>query len=121
MSKKGHALIVEDCAKTKPWTEAVKWAILETLPGLHLSGPLAVTIHFTLPKPKSAPKRRRTYPDRKPDIDKLMRSTLDALTASGLIEDDARIISIAAGKFYPNEDSMGMESPGARIFVSEVG
>ena len=33
-----------------------------------------------------------------PDLDKLLRSTGDALTTSGLIADDARIVAITAEK-----------------------
>jgi hypothetical protein len=40
--------------------------------------------------PASGPKTR-TRPDRRPDLDKLVRSTLDALTTAGTIEVDARI------------------------------
>lgn len=54
---------------------------------------------FYLRRPPSAPKSRQ-YPDRKPDLDKLIRSTLDALVIGGVIEDDARIIAIRAGKVY---------------------
>jgi Holliday junction resolvase RusA-like endonuclease len=41
---------------------------------------------FTLKKPRSAPKRRPSWPDRRPDIDKLLRSTFDALVSAGAIE-----------------------------------
>jgi Holliday junction resolvase RusA-like endonuclease len=33
-----------------------------------------------------------------PDIDKLLRSTFDALTAAGVWEDDARVVHVEAGK-----------------------
>ncbi len=43
----------------------------------------------------SAPKRR-TRPDRRPDLGKLVRSTLDELTTAGAIDDDARVVEIIA-------------------------
>lgn len=71
---------------------------------------------FTLPKPLSAPKRRRTWPDKKPDLSKILRSTEDALTDSGIIRDDARIVSYSRlEKVYPGEDPEALEAPGVRI------
>ena len=64
-----------------------------------IAGPIAVVIDFYLQRPSSAPKRR-TMPDRRPDLDKLVRSTFDALTTASVIEDDARIVEIVARKHY---------------------
>lgn len=61
--------------------------------------PVEVSVTFTLPRPKSAPKSR-VYPDRKPDLDKLCRAALDALTGAGLIRDDAQVVALAATKTY---------------------
>lgn len=63
-----------------------------------LDGPLVARIAFHLPRPASAPKRR-IAPDRKPDLDKLIRAILDPLSGV-LIADDARIVRIEASKFY---------------------
>lgn len=102
----------------KPWREAVKWAAREI--GAFVIGPVAVEMVFTWPKPKSAPKTRVTYPDRKPDIDKLIRSTLDAIMQAGTIEDDARVVSLSAAKRYPNEGPDALDVPGAVIRVRQV-
>jgi crossover junction endodeoxyribonuclease RusA len=75
---------------------------------------------FTLPKPKSAPKTRRTLPDRKPDIDKLVRSTCDALTTAGVYEDDARIVSLTASKVFPGEGIDALDVPGCVIHLRAV-
>lgn len=67
-----------------------------------LTGPLTVHIDFRFPMPASRPKKTRTtgwqWKTTAPDIDKLCRSTLDALTAAALIEDDARIVHLTATK-----------------------
>ena len=63
-------------------------------------GPVRVFMAFTLPKPKSAPKTRRTYPDRKPDLSKLVRSTEDARPRLPW-GDDARVVECTAAKRYP--------------------
>jgi crossover junction endodeoxyribonuclease RusA len=66
-----------------------------------LTGPVRVDLLFVLPRPKSAPKRR-LYPDGKPDVDKLARAALDALTGV-VFSDDARVCLLKAAKVYPGE------------------
>lgn len=63
-----------------------------------------VTVHMTfyLPKPKNEPKNRRTYPIRRPDLDKCIRAVLDALTYV-FWTDDARVLEINAGKRWAGE------------------
>ena len=73
---------------------------------------------FTMRKPQSAPKRRTTLPDRRPDLDKLCRSTLDALVTAGTISDDARVIGIVARKVFPGEGQDALSVPGAVIRIS---
>jgi Holliday junction resolvase RusA-like endonuclease len=118
LSKSGHAILTESSAKVKPWREAVIWAARED--GWKLSGPVAVQLFFTLPKPKSAPKRRVTFPDKTPDLDKLCRSTFDALTQAGTIEDDARIVSLLAQKCFPGEHADALDVPGVVIRIEAM-
>lgn len=72
--------------------------------------PLSVAIIFRLPEPKHRPKQ--LLHERRPDIDKLVRSTLDGLTKSGLIVDDSRIAILVAAKRWKADDT-----PGAEIVV----
>ena len=127
MSKSGHAILAESSKAVKPWREAVKYAALErTRPPNHpdgfapLPGPLLVEITFTLAKPKSAPKSRRTWPDKKPDLSKLVRSTEDALTDAGVWQDDARVIDCHARKVFPGEHPKALHIPGAVIEITEA-
>jgi crossover junction endodeoxyribonuclease RusA len=119
----GHGIMIESSKKVKPWREAVTAAAREAMggkPAPFLAGPVMLTVFFTLPKPKSAPKSRETYPDKKPDIDKLLRSTMDGLTAAGVWEDDARVILCCINKTFPNQEELtSLDVPGARIVVSE--
>ena len=122
LSKTGRGLMVESSKKVKPWrmdvkaaAEAVALHAMHTLP---LDGPLVVSMVFTMPKPASAPKRRTTWPDKKPDLSKLVRSTEDALTDAGLWVDDARVVEYSRlAKVFPGEDPQAMASPGVRITV----
>lgn len=117
----GHGIMIESSKAVKPWREAVKAACLDvtTAPGWEpFDGPLAVRMVFTMPKPKSAPKGRRTWPDRIPDVSKLVRSTEDALTDVGVWADDARVVEYErVAKVFPGEDPEALHVPGARISV----
>lgn len=116
----GRGIMVESSKLVKPWREAVVWAAREALAGRGaITGPCVVDIVFSLRKPASAPKKRKTYPDRKPDIDKLERSTYDALVTAGVIEDDARIVENRNAKVWAGEFP-GLDVPGAVIIVKGI-
>ena len=83
-----------------------------------LDGPIEMAIEFRLPRPASVNIRRRPYPCVKPDMDKLIRNTLDGLTQAGIYRDDAQVIRMAVVKLYATDDPAGM--PGARIRVALV-
>ncbi len=125
MSKSGRGILIESSARVKPWRASVKDAALDALnkpdaPFPMMMGPVEVRIIFTLPKPKSAPKRVRTWPDKKPDVDKLCRCAIDSLTDAGAFEDDARIVRLVATKCYPGEGTDALHIPGCVIHISEV-
>ncbi|MGQ0796931.1 MAG: RusA family crossover junction endodeoxyribonuclease, partial [Methanobacteriota archaeon] len=50
-------------------------------------------------KPKSAPKRRRVWPDKRPDLDKQSRAVLDGLT-NIFFADDCQVVELNATKDY---------------------
>jgi crossover junction endodeoxyribonuclease RusA len=98
----GKPVLVESCTAVRAWREAVVRAIRAAMRRTGfttMSVPSIVVIDFYLARPASAPKGR-TVPDRRPDLDKLVRSTLDALTTAGAVEDDARVVEITARKHY---------------------
>ena len=102
----GNGRLIESSKKVKPWRQDVAAAAIVAMKeqkiDAPLNGPLDLTVFFRLPMPKSRPAAVRRYGAgwswRKPDVDKLLRSTLDALTTSGLIADDARISRVIAVK-----------------------
>lgn len=114
-----HGIMAESSKKVKPWREDVKAAALLARDGRPpLDGALIVRMVFTLPKPASSPKSRRSWPMRKPDVSKLARSTEDALTDAGIWADDARIVEYGRlCKVFPGEDKEALESTGALIVI----
>lgn len=122
---KGHAVLAESSKKVKPWRMDVKAAAERVMDEFGLTepmdGPLCVAMVFTMAKPSSAPKTRRTWPDRMPDLSKLIRSTEDALTDAGLWADDARVVEyMRVAKVYPGEDPDSLNRPGVRIVVRRM-
>ena len=110
----GRVVLVESSKKVKPWRAAVAQAA--TIAYLHaepIDGPVAVEIDFHLPRPKSLPKRV-IWMVKKPDLDKLIRSTLDALSGIAYI-DDNRVTRIVADKHY----AASPEDAGAHITITE--
>ena len=61
-----------------------------------VDGAVAVKIVFTLPRPRTV---SRPLPCVRPDLDKLIRGVLDALTGTAF-HDDAQVVSIIARKEY---------------------
>lgn len=118
-SKAGRGIMVESSKAVKPWRETVITAFVLARAGgaVKITGPVAVEMTFTLPKPTSAPTTRVTYPCKKPDLSKLVRSTEDALTIAGAWEDDARVVELRAAKRYPNEGLSALPSSGAVIRI----
>ncbi|CAM5507278.1 MULTISPECIES: RusA family crossover junction endodeoxyribonuclease [Streptomyces] len=115
---KNIPLMKESSAKVKPWRDKVSGAITAAIlrgDAKPLSGAVYAEITFTMPKPTNAPKRRRTYPAVSPDIDKLERSTYDAISTAKAWEDDGRVIESHSRKVYPGEHPDALDQPGAII------
>jgi hypothetical protein len=128
----GGGRLLEQSKRVGPWRLAVHTAARAALlvgaksswPGdlehrPPLDGPLSVEIVFTVRKPASAPKTRVTWPTTRDsgDIDKLLRSTFDALTTAAAIADDSRIVEVSSRKVFPGEGLDALETPGAVIRV----
>lgn len=116
----GKAIQYESSKKVKPWRLAVsvqaKIAIkpLGGRPRNRIEdGPIRVDILFKMRKP---PKTFRSRPYIPPDLDKLIRSTLDALSGI-LYRDDEQVCEITARKAY--EDPFLLH-PGAEISVTPI-
>ncbi len=120
----GKVVLVEAVKGLKPWRAAVRLAIeaamTRTAPpalGWPILGPVAVELIFTMPKPKSAPKLRRTWPIVKPDVSKLARAVEDSATDAGLWGDDSQVVDLHAWKVYPLETPRALRQPGLHATV----
>jgi Holliday junction resolvase RusA-like endonuclease len=115
------AVLVEQSKRVKPWralvTTATTLAMRETAHTVALDGPLEAEIVFTVLKPATAPKRKRTWPITRHsgDVDKLIRSTFDGIADAQAVVDDSRIIRVTATKAYPGEHPDALDQPGAII------
>ena len=128
----GRIQQVESSKRVKPWREAVKHAALdaarfEDWPTPH---PVAVEVTFTFARPKGHYRTGRNahllrenapaFPAGKPDLDKTVRSTLDALTDAGIWTGDEQVAELVARKRYPHTHPDALPSPGAVIRIREL-
>ena len=105
---RGHLIEMAD-ARLRSWRQDVAATASQAMTRLPWQGPVMVTLSFYLPRPKAhfgagrnAEKLKPaapTYPATHPDIDKLARSVLDALTGI-CFHDDRQVVALSVGKFY---------------------
>jgi crossover junction endodeoxyribonuclease RusA len=96
---KGRPIITSTAKGLSSWRRLVADVAQRFAPDVPWEGPVGVDLHFGLPKPKSAPKTRRVWPDKRPDLDKLTRAVLDSLTYV-IFADDSQVVEIRATKDY---------------------
>jgi Holliday junction resolvase RusA-like endonuclease len=110
-SKKGYIVngkvnMVESSAKVGPWRTAV--AVIarqqaKTQGWSTTAAGVSVTLCFFLPRPKSLAKSRFDH-TKKPDLDKLIRSTFDGIGDAGIIwGDDSQVVRVSASKEYADD------------------
>jgi Holliday junction resolvase RusA-like endonuclease len=115
-----RAVIVDGSSKVgrekhKTWRSCVTEAAMEARDDHEFTGPVSVQVRFFLPLPSSDP--HRSIHSTKPDLDKLLRSVLDSLTASGLIRDDSLVWDVLTSKVYARDGHW----TGATITVNDSG
>ena len=119
----GRAVVVDDNKpELRNWRESVRSETQRAMDGqAPLEGPVVLAVTFTVPKPQSAPKRKRTWPCKKPDLDKLLRGVCDGLKAGGAYRDDAQVVEILRlGKFYPADAERVLLSAADYSMVSHM-
>ena len=109
--RNGRGILVESSAAVGPWRERIALAAHNAMGGRTLMvGPIDITMLFVLPRPKSAPKRTTPPAVKRPDLDKLARAVLDALT-NVVFSDDSQVTSLMCSKRLADID----EPPGLTI------
>lgn len=105
-------IVTADNTKTKPWANTIKvMAQLHAPEGGPWQGPVSLSVMFTMPRPKSLPKKVQHHV-KKPDLDKLLRTVKDAL--KGVIyHDDSQVTDVVMSKRYG-------EQPGVTVQVGTV-
>lgn len=101
--------------RIKAWRQDVSEAARNAHAGPPLTGPLYVRFDFRLKRPKSKP--HAVWAPVRPDWDKIARNTGDALTAAGVIGDDALIVEAIVTKRYadPVDPWTGVDITVSRI------
>lgn len=123
----GRGIMVESSKLVRPWRDTIAWTAREALAGKPpLTGPVNLNVTFLLPRPKahyrtgakahelkpSAP----TWSPKKPDLDKLLRALLDALTTAQVWGDDSQVATVHARKAYATDS----RPPGCDITVEPL-
>lgn len=109
----GGGILVESSKACAPWRTAVAWHAAQAAPGALAAGPLLVRLAFVMPRPAGTPKRSTPPAIRRPDLDKLTRACLDAL--SGVVwADDSQVTHLRVSKRLAELD----EQPGVHIYVT---
>jgi crossover junction endodeoxyribonuclease RusA len=112
----GRGILVESSKELAPWRQQVAVFAHNAMGGHQLiTGAVAVCLEFVLPRPVSTPKRRTPPAVKRPDLDKLERAILDAIT-DVIIVDDSQVVDLHATKRLAE---LG-ESPGVSIRVDAV-
>lgn len=103
---KGRAVMAETGgAKHKDWRATVTAAALDVMGDRPLlEGPLRVGLVFALPRPKSHPKTKRTWPTARPDSDKLARAVFDSMSHV-VFRDDAQVVDVHVVKIWAEIDT----------------
>ena|ERR1051326_3945821 len=99
--------LVESSRRVTAWRDLIANVSQPHAPDQPYTGPIRVHLDFRLPVPNSAPKRRRLWATKRPDIDKLVRACLDALTGI-MWRDDSQIVRLTVTKDLAYEQPIGV-------------
>ena len=128
LTKNGRAILTESSTGSRDWRRDVMYDSRQQYKGSVVTGPVFLTIDFWMPRPKSHYRTGKfagelkpdalVYCPTTPDIDKLVRCTLDGLSAKcggSVIADDSLVVGLLCQKRYVTIQ----EGVGATISVVE--
>lgn len=98
----------------KTWEQAIR-NVAQPYAYVFTTSPVRVSLRFSMQRPKNFPKKRSRRHTKRPDIDKLSRAALDALTGI-LWADDSQVYSLHANKIY----ALSGEAPSVKITVTTM-
>jgi len=118
----GRAIMFEANKKLPAWrtavSEAARLAMVDELQWVEpFDKPVKVVLTFFMPRP--AKPKHQQYPGSKPDLDKLVRSVFDALTAGKVWLDDSLAVEIHAQKLWCGTDTNTFPNPGCSVYITE--
>lgn len=94
-----RAIITANSPKLKPWRQEVTGAAINVMAGREpVTSAVEICVDFFFDRPKSV-KKSVIHKTTKPDIDKLARAILDALTGV-VFKDDSQVIRLSATKQF---------------------
>jgi len=111
----GNGRIISANPKLNDWRQTIADQIGLQTPVRLIEGSIRVDLVFTLERPKSVSSGMRAKPTVKPDLDKLVRATLDAISLERyiqLIGDDSQVTDLHAAKRYSDH-----RRPGVTIMI----
>lgn len=131
----GRPIVVDKDQRLPRWRAAITSAAIDKLPtasigmSFPLIGPVGAVVDFYMDRPKGhflpinskrtslalKPEAAR-YPATMPDIDKLLRAILDALTDARVWDDDGQVVWIMTAKHYADLD----HPPGVGISIGSM-
>lgn len=111
----GNGIMVESSKAVAPWRTTVAWHASQNWHRGPLDGPLTVRLTFVMPRPSGTPKRSTPPAVKRPDIDKLTRAMLDALS-DVVWRDDSQVVALTVVKRLAELD----EQPGAHVTVESA-
>ena len=119
----GRGIMIESSKSLPAWREQVIYDVRKAANGYVFTEGIAVTLAFRFPRLKAhfnskgaIKDNAPTFKTTKPDIDKLCRAVLDAITISGAIRDDSQCYALTAVKIYCNEGPQ----PGISATISDL-
>ncbi|BCP41382.1 hypothetical protein MINTMi27_14750 [Mycobacterium intracellulare] len=117
----GRGILIESSKEVGPWRERVALVAHGTMAAerdicgqglIEKPQQVELNLWFVLPRPASAPKTKTPPATKRPDIDKLARAVLDALT-DVVFQDDSQVTSMALTKRLADPG----EQPGVTVQI----
>lgn len=102
VNKGGKVSMIESSKSVKPWRADVRDTVSDHLGPFYATAQpgvaVGVELNFVLPRPVSTPKKASLAHVKRPDVDKLARAVLDALSSAGVWVDDSQVSRLVVTK-----------------------